>query len=96
MELAGSLEGTAPDWAACSGGWDLAGNFPIDQTEAVDKPETQLLNLKTTKNALTELKIQTPCRRGHYELPSNIPLFYSSSTCVYEYQLKVSMPYLKQ
>lgn len=56
MELAGSLEGTSPDWAACSGGWDLAGNFPIDQTEAVDKPETQLLNSKTTKNVLTELK----------------------------------------
>lgn len=54
MEWAGSLGGTAPDWAACSGGWGLAGNYPIDQTKAVDKPETQILNSKTTKNVLVK------------------------------------------
>lgn len=49
MELAESLEGTAPGWAACSKGWSLVENYPVDQTEAVDIPEKQLLNSKHQK-----------------------------------------------
>jgi len=56
MEWAGNLEGTAPDWAACSGGWGLDENYPIDQTGAVGKPETQILNSKMTKNVLVKHK----------------------------------------
>ncbi len=42
MELAGNLEGTAPDWAACSRGWGLAGSYPNGQREAMDKIEKRL------------------------------------------------------
>lgn len=42
MDLAGNLEGTAPDWAACSRGWDLAGNDPNGHIEAIDKTEKKL------------------------------------------------------